>query len=78
MRRVRGGFLALALIGMSAPAFGQTPAAADPPDSAPGQAAPAKTPQAPAETPEASAQAPQNTNPAATEGLTRPASKLEE
>jgi murein L,D-transpeptidase YcbB/YkuD len=63
---------------MSAPAFGQTPAAADAPDSAPGQAAPAKTPQAPAETPEASAQAPQNTNPAATEGLTRPASKLEE
>src|SRR5262249_12102856 len=39
----------------------------------PRQAAPAKTPQAPAETPEASAQAPQNTNPAATEAMTRPA-----
>src|SRR5262245_748791 len=78
MRLVAGGFLALALIGMLAPAFGQTPAAADAPDSAPGQAAPAKTPQAPAETPEASAQAPQNTKPAGTEAMTRPASKLEE
>jgi murein L,D-transpeptidase YcbB/YkuD len=65
MRLVRGGFLALALIGMSAPAFGQTPAAsADAPDSAPGQVAPAQTPQ--------------NANPAATEALPRPASKLEE
>jgi murein L,D-transpeptidase YcbB/YkuD len=78
MRLVRGGFLALALIAMSAPAFGQTPAAADEPDSAPGQAAPARTPQAPAETPEASAETPQSTNPASAEALPRPASKLEE
>jgi L,D-transpeptidase YcbB len=64
MRLVHGGFLALALIGVSASAFGQTPAAsADAPDSAPGQAAPAETLQ--------------NANPLATE-LPRPASKLEE
>jgi murein L,D-transpeptidase YcbB/YkuD len=72
MLLVRGGFLALALIGMAALAFGQTPAAsADAPDSVPGQAASAETLQAPAETP-------QNANPAASEAVPRPASKLEE
>src|SRR5262245_9589310 len=64
MRLVHECFLALVLIGISASAFGQTPAASVDTDSASGQAAPAETPQ--------------SANPVATETLPRPASKLEE
>lgn len=81
MQLVREGVLALALVGMSAPVFAQTPAFnADGTDVAPAQAAPAEPVQtAPAESGQAGPEStPLNANPPATDALPRPVSKLEE